>query len=72
MKVIKLGNNIELNKHKCNKCNSLLSYTKYDIQTAYGSYFRTGTESSSRFESKYIICPVCSNEITLKSWIEEY
>lgn len=72
MKVIKLGNDIELNKHKCHKCDSLLSYTKYDIQTSYGDWIRTGTESSMRYIAKYIICPVCNEKITLKSWTEEY
>ena len=72
MKVLKLGNDIETNKHKCKNCSSILSYTKYDIKTYYGSYTRVGIEKSIRNCHRYIVCAVCDAKFVLGSWIEEF
>lgn len=71
MRVLKLGEGIKLTKCECYHCKSKLQYTPYDIKKECGNWFRTGTESSARSCSTYIVCPVCGHSITLSSWGEE-
>lgn len=70
MRIIK--NNLEETEQVCNKCESIFGYTKLDINTKNGEWYRTGMESSSRSCERYVICPVCDNRIILETFVDEY
>lgn len=71
MKVIKLGNGIKTNRHKCSDCGSLFSYTQYDIKKEYKDLGRIGIETSLSYTNEHILCPVCNKKIIFKSWTTE-
>ena len=74
MKIIKYGSYIqnEGKEVQCVRCESILLYTKNDIQASRGDWCRTGVESSERDVIEYILCPVCGHFITLSTYVEEY
>ena len=58
MKIIKncMEDPIEIT---CKECNSILSYTYEDIQRKTDNFLLTN------FVKRYLVCPVCKNEIDL-------
>lgn len=55
----------------CIFCKSVVAYTERDIHKRVTT-MRTGTESSTDYINKYIICPVCNNTILLEHYTEEF
>ena len=71
MRIIKMGNLSET-ELKCTQCDTIFGYNKYDIQTADGSWFRTGHESSERWIVKRVQCPVCGKVFEIEREKECY
>ena len=67
MKIIK--NNLQETEITCDRCHSVISYNKLDIHTKWtkwSSYERAGIDKSVRFGKKFIVCPLCKNEIIIE------
>ena len=75
MRVVEL-NEVEV---RCSKCASLLKYTVADQRTRKGplqyttSHDYTGSSDRDyfRYEHTFIVCPVCGEEITVRSTREK-
>jgi len=57
MKILVNGKDREFEK-ECMECRTLLKYGLEDV-------FKL-EETNAKYESNYIVCPVCKNEITIK------
>ena len=67
MRVIKRGTLAEV-EHTCPTCGTTFAYNKCDVTTQYDDWVRTGAESSARWVTETVICPVCYKQIQVKKY----
>ena len=63
MKIVKLG--VEEKEITCSRCNSIISFHKYDIKTTEHTT-HLGDGEYERYKKVYIVCPVCNKDLILE------